>query len=117
MKQILRITAKQLYDPFPDARYLESPEFEDRLQQYQQGDFDFIGIRVEAEILVNDVRQTIASGGLWGIESDSDGAYFSEIEKEETRELGLILTSLGFASTSIQERSSHITKAATWVDR
>jgi len=49
VNQILNITAKQLWDPFPDTSYLENPGFEDRYQQYQNGDFSFIGIRVEAE--------------------------------------------------------------------
>ena len=40
MNQIVSITAKQLFDPFPDTSYLESPGFEQRYQQYQNGDED-----------------------------------------------------------------------------
>ncbi len=35
MNQIVSITAEQLWDPFADTSYLESPGFEDRYQQYQ----------------------------------------------------------------------------------
>ena len=94
MNQILTITAKQLPDPFPDTSYLEGPGFEDRFQQYQNGEFGFIGIRAEAEIVVNGVCQIITSGGLWGIESDSDRQYLSEVEQEEVDQLKAILGSL-----------------------
>ena len=40
MNQIVSITAKQLFDPFPDTSYLESPGFEQRYHQYQNGDED-----------------------------------------------------------------------------
>ena len=94
MNQILRITAKQLWDPFPDTSYLETPGFEERYQQYQNGDFGFIGIRAEAEIVINGVCQIVTSGGLWGIESDSDRHYLSEVEQEEIDQLKAILGSL-----------------------
>ena len=45
----------------------------ERLERLNAGDWCFIGIRAEAEITLADhVTQTISSGGLWGIESDSD---------------------------------------------
>ena len=40
MNQILSITSKQLWDPFPGTSYLEGPGFEDRYQHYQNGDED-----------------------------------------------------------------------------
>ncbi len=94
MNQILSITAKQLWDPFPDTSYLESPGFGDRYRQYQNGDFGFVGIQAEAEIVVNGVCQIITSGGLWGIESDSGPQYLSEVEQEEIDQLKAILGSL-----------------------
>ena len=51
MNQILTITAKQLWDPFPNTSYLESPGFEERYQQYQNADFGFIGIQAESEMI------------------------------------------------------------------
>jgi hypothetical protein len=40
VNQILSITSKQLWDPFPGTSYLEGPGFEDRYQHYQNGDED-----------------------------------------------------------------------------
>jgi hypothetical protein len=40
VNQIMSITAKQLWDPCPDTSYPESTGFEDRYQQYQNGDED-----------------------------------------------------------------------------
>jgi hypothetical protein len=101
VNQILSITARQLWHPFPDTSYLESLGFEDRYQQYQDGNFIFIGIRAEAEIVVNGVWQLIASGGLWGIESDSDRHHLSAVEQEEFDELNAILQSLGFSDSQL----------------
>ena len=101
MNQIVSITAKQLWDPFPDTSYLESPGFEERYHQYQNGDFGFVGIRAEAEIVVNGVCQIVTSGGLWGIESDSDRQYLSEVEQEEVDQLKAILQSLGFSDSEL----------------
>jgi len=101
MKRIVTISTKQHWDPFPDASYLEAPEFEDRLRQYRNGDFSYIGISAEAEIVVDGVSQTITSGGLWGIESDSDGQYLSEVEQEEVDQLKAILQSLGFSDSEL----------------
>jgi len=101
MKRIVSINTKQHWDPFPDSSYLEAPEFEDRLQQYRHGDFNFIGISAEAEIVVDRVCQTITSGGLWGIESDSKHQYLSEVEQEEVDQLKAILQSLGFSGSEI----------------
>ena len=101
--RILSISAKQICDPFPDSSYLESEAFQDRRQQYVNGDFGFIGIRAEAEIVVAGVCQTITSGGLWGIESDSTPDYLSEIGQEEIVQLQEILHALGFSLEVISE--------------
>ena len=101
MNRIVSISAKQYWDPFPDTSYLEASGFEDRLQQYRNGDFSFVGISAEAEIVVNGVCQTITSGGLWGIESDSDHQYLVEVEQEEVDQLKAILQALGFSDSEI----------------
>jgi hypothetical protein len=105
MNRISSITAKQIVDPFPDASYLESEGFQDRRQQYDNGDFGFIGIRAGAEIVVAGVCQTINSGGLWGIESDSTPDYISGIEQEEIVQLQEILHALGFSLEAISEHT------------
>lgn len=64
--------------------------------------FDYIGIRAESEIVVVDaVCQIIASGGLWGIESDSDESYLKSVEDEELHMLRDILHTLGFSKRAI----------------
>jgi hypothetical protein len=105
MNRISSITAKQIFDPFPDVSYLESEAFQERRQQYDNGDFGFIGIRAEAEIVVAGVCHTITSGGLWGIESDSTPDYLSEIGQEEIEQLQEILQALGFSQKVISEHT------------
>ena len=62
------------------------------------------GIQAFADVLVplgdnsrpNDwMVQTIHSGGLWGIESDSEQSYFKEVEDEQIAELKSQLKILG----------------------
>ena len=45
--------------------------------------------------------QEITSGGLWGIESDSDKAYLGEIETEQLSELREQLRAVGFGTRAI----------------
>lgn len=112
MKRIHAVTLKRI----PDTSYLEQDEFSDRLRQFNDGLFCYIGIIAEAEVnvQVNDgqayinrqiapqyLRQTITSGGLWGIESDSDASYLEEIEQEQLSELRGQLHAIGFSQRAI----------------
>ena len=103
MNRISSVTAKQLFDPFPDASYLEASGFQERRQQYDNDDFGFIGIQAEAEIVVAGVCQTITSGGLWGIESDSTPDDLLDVEQEEIEQLQEVLHALGFSLEAISE--------------
>ena len=95
----------------------------ERMESLNRGNWCLIGIRAEAEIgipstsryivLPNiDIRtgkasprdyllQTITSGGLWGIESDSDKSYLESVEKEELADLRAQLKALGFSARAI----------------
>jgi hypothetical protein len=73
----------------------------ERMEAYNADDWSFIGIRAQAEIAIGGVCQTITSGGLWGIESDSDESYFREVEHEELNQLRGILHELGFSKRAI----------------
>lgn len=73
----------------------------ERMKAFDRGEFGFIGIRVQAEIVVDSVCQTITSGGLWGIESDSDESYLKEVEQEELSSLRGILHEMGFSKRAI----------------
>ena len=85
----------------PDVSYLEQNGFEGRLAEHQRGNFDFIGIRACADVVVNGVCQSIYSGGLWGVESDSDESYLQSIESEEIDSLKSILYDLGFTEQAV----------------
>ena len=108
-KRILAVTIKRIVDNYADASYLEQENekgellFGTRLQEYHRGEFDFIGIRAEAEYVIGFTGslQRVTSGGLWGIESDSDRAYMESIEAEELSDLKTQLLALGFSKRAI----------------
>jgi len=67
------------------------------------------GIRASAEIVVcppewngTGVCETIRSGALWGIESDSEVSYMHGVGEEELSQLGDILRALGFSAEDVQ---------------
>lgn len=72
-----------------------------RMIAFSDGQWEYIGIRATAEVVIAGTCQTVTSGGLWGIESDSDAAYLQEIEAEQVSELRTILYGMGFSKRSI----------------
>jgi hypothetical protein len=82
-------------DPEPDVSYLEQEDFEDRSLAYKKGDFSFVGVRAEAEVVIEDVLQTLTSGGLYGVESDSEDEYIDEIAAREWEALRGVLKAVG----------------------
>jgi hypothetical protein len=74
-----------------------------RMEDLNNGQWCFIGIRAGAEYTVQQhgVIQTMTSGGLWGIESDSDESFFKEIEQEQLSELKEQLHAIGFSYRAI----------------
>ena len=86
-------------DDCPDASYLEQEGFEDRLQQYRHGGFDYVGVRATVEVPIpygkDRILVKIESPGLWGIESDSGEDYLQSVFQEETDILADMLTELG----------------------
>ncbi len=83
-----------------DVRKYVKQDF-DRMESLYTGYWNFIGIRAEAKIVIGNVGQTITSGGLWGIESDSDESYIKSVEQEELADLRGILHELGFSKRAI----------------
>ena len=85
----------------------------ERMERLNRGDWCFIGIAAEAEWSVPIMSttangdqnwrlpQTVHSGGLWGIESDSDASYLAEVEQEQLAELREQLKAIGFSSRAI----------------
>ena len=78
----------------------------ERMESLNRGNWCFVGIRAEAEYSIGEVRggrliQELSSGGLWGIESDSEGGYFADVEKEELAELRAQLQAIGFSKRAV----------------
>ena len=80
---------------------LDRADFENRKQAFQRGDFSFVGVVAKAEIVVDGIVQTITSGGLWGIESDSDKTYIAEVADDEYGDLRRILKTLGVPTSEL----------------
>ncbi|MFL6437724.1 MAG: hypothetical protein ACJ71Q_09105 [Terriglobales bacterium] len=75
----------------------------ERMEALNAGDWYYMGIRAQAEIAVNGVCQTITSGGLWGIESNSDADYIRSIEQDELAHLEEQLAELGFKKRAVKQ--------------
>jgi hypothetical protein len=100
-KRILSVDVETLPDYDHGASYLEQDGFEDRLQQYHNREFGYIGIRAVAKLDIDGTIQTITSGGLWGIEDDSDQSYLNEVADEEKQDLRSHLHAIGFSKRAI----------------
>lgn len=80
----------------------------DRMMDFEHGRVQNLSIRAEAEIRTSTdggktwLCNTIKSGGLYGIEDDSDPSYFREVEAEQMAELTDALKSLGFSDDEIK---------------
>ena len=78
-----------------------------RMMDLERGNFAFIGIGAEAQVAIpcdnqgNSIVQTLHSGGLWGIESDSGNDYLEEVGKEQLAELKDQLHAIGFTKRAI----------------
>ena len=75
----------------------------DRTEALNRGEWSYLGIMAKAEIALpgSNVVQRIASGGLWGIESDSEAGYLAEVEAEELAGLRGELETIGFGKRQI----------------
>lgn len=86
-------------DDCPDTSYLTQEGFADRLAQYQQGNFDFVGVRAAVELPIpygkDRILCHIESPGLWGVESDSGEEYLQSVFSEESETLADMLGELG----------------------
>jgi hypothetical protein len=74
-----------------------------RMEDMNRGDWQMLGCWCEAEVVLipGGPIQTIRSGGLCGIESDSGDGYLREIEQEQASELREQLKALGYSDRSI----------------
>lgn len=84
-----------------------------RMDALNRGDWQFIGVRATAEIIVNGTTQTVYSGGLWGIESDSEHTYLEDAATAELAQLADTLRDLGFSQRAISKASPTATQLAS----
>ena len=83
-----------------DPEYIEQDYA--RAEAFNRGDWCMVGIWAEAKVkLSGEVVQTIRSGGLWNIESDSGAEYFEEVAAEELEQLSAELAELGFSADEV----------------
>lgn len=93
-----------------DVRKYVRQDYE-RMQRLHRGDWCYIGVRAEAEVIANvqsepngkwhGVVQTVTSGGLWGIEDDSERSYIEEEQANQLAELKTELLAIGFSKRAI----------------
>ena len=83
---------------------------QERLQDFYDGEWHMQGCIAEATVsypitpLSTACRlQDFTSGGLWGIESDSDDGYREEVEKEQLAELKEHLEQFGVDTSDFYE--------------
>jgi len=100
--KLVAVQAQELNDPDGDPSYVfdDAENAADRFSQarasgYARGDWHFVGIRAMATLEVAGTQQHVYSGGLWAIESDSEGSYFDEVGREQVAELREIVQAMG----------------------
>lgn len=101
--QLHGIKVLVLPDEEADDSHLDphDPEWADRYEAYQRDEFSFVGVRAEAQVVLGGIIQTLTSGGLWGIESDSGKEYIAEVAGEEWHELRKILVDIGVPTSQL----------------
>lgn len=82
----------------------------DRMERLCTGEWCYLYIRAEADVCFagSDVVQTMTSGGLGGVESDSDDLYLAGVESEEKDALRDILASAGFPQEDFAEAFENV---------
>jgi hypothetical protein len=87
----------------------------ERMESLNAGNWYYIGIRAKAEIILDPFGiatvQTISSGGLWGIESDSDASYITDVENDELSDLRHELHAIGFSKRAISTAFKNVERA------
>jgi hypothetical protein len=93
-----------------------------RMKELQGGNWWYVGIQAEAVWCVTygtrntdgnytggmGPQKTVTSGGLWGIESDSDDSEIADVEKVELDDLREQLEAIGFSSRAISQAFKNI---------
>jgi len=96
-------------EPEADIRKYCVQDYE-RMESLNAGHWGYIGIRAQAQVqtALGSPIQDISSGGLWGIESDSDSSYFDSVAGEELSQLKGELKALGFSARAISSAFKNV---------
>lgn len=74
----------------------------ERAEALNRGEWQYVGISAKAVVVsAGGVIQALRSGGLWGIESDSDSDYLAEVARDELANLRTELEAFGFSARAI----------------
>jgi hypothetical protein len=99
--ELRAVRALVLEDPNPETSYLDQEELTDRKEEYEAGDFSFVGVRIEAEVTIDATTQVLRSPGLWGIESDADEEEIDRIIADEWEALRSVLKTVGVPTSQL----------------
>jgi len=91
--QAIRVVFEE--DREADASYLEENEFKSRLAEYKRGEFKFVYVQAEADVVIAGIGQRLVSGGRLEIESDTEEALLDEMIAEEWESLRNVLKTVG----------------------
>ena len=91
-----------------------------RIRAYDNGEFFVIGIRAVATVLhtYDDTNagslHEISTAGLWGIETDSDEDYFTDVGQEELADLKGIIADMGIGAEEFDALTVEWPSAIEW---
>lgn len=84
-----------------------------RAESGNAGQWSMVGVIAKAVVRsASGVTQTLRSGGLWGVESDSSKEYLAEVEGNELGALRQELEAFGFSARSIAYAFKNISRAS-----
>lgn len=127
--ELRSIELRMVDDPYADASWMTGTDEEmgagfsaamsERQRTLEQGLWGFVGIVAVATVSIRPATQShdteeIHSGGLWGIESDSDTSYFDEIGADELSELVGTLLAEGFTAAEIDAAEITTGEGTVW---
>lgn len=89
-------------DTDPDASScLDAHDLSDRRESYRRGEFEFLRVRAEAEVLIEGTTQTLTSQGLSSIESDLDEKDVDQVVADEWSALRNVLKAVGVPTSQL----------------
>jgi len=98
--ELSAIRVRVMHDEDPDTSWMDADDNADRRESYENGNFSFVGVRAEADVVIEGVTQKLTSGGMWGVESDGK-EYIEDVALEEYNNLREILKAVGVSTSQV----------------